>query len=95
MAPAQLLLDGSAQVSERDHGGLKEFMALSVQEEGLVRPSAAVAVLGVTMSRVLTLVQEGRLRSWRFFGRGYLSCRELERRRARGKIPPGRPKLGK
>jgi excisionase family DNA binding protein len=91
MHAAQLTFDGSEEAPVLDSGGIREFMRLSTSEEGLLHPAQAALVLDVSNQRVLELIETKRLRSWEFWGRKYLSARELVARRA-SDVKGGRPK---
>ncbi len=91
MNAAQMLLDGSEEAPANDCGGIGDFMKVSQREDGLLHPAQAALVLDVCKQRVLQLIDAGTLRHWDFFGRKYLSARELVARRA-ADVKTGRPR---
>jgi hypothetical protein len=92
MQAAQMLLDGSEEAPAQASGGFREFMSVSAQESGLFLPAQAALVLGLSNQRVLQLMEVGKFRSWEFFGKSYVSCREVEARKAAGINKGGRPR---
>jgi hypothetical protein len=90
MNAAQILLDGSEEAPAKDSGGIIEFMRVSQVESGLLLVNQAALVLDVSHTRVRELISVGKLRSWDFFGKSYLSAREIDTRRT-SEIKTGRP----
>jgi hypothetical protein len=90
MQAAQMLLDGSEEAPAEASRGFAQFMELSSREKGLLLPAQAAIVLGVSNQRVLQLVQAGKFQAWEFFGKSYVSAREIEERRA-SDVKSGRP----
>lgn len=90
MNAAQMLLDGSEEAPAKDSGGILDFMKVSQQEAGLLLFSQAAMVLDVSPARVTQLCQAGKFRTWSFYGKNYLSCRELNARRT-ADVKNGRP----
>jgi hypothetical protein len=93
MQAAQMLLDGSEEAPVQASGGFTHFMELSSLEKGLLLPAQAAIVLGVSNQRVLQLIDAGKFQSWEFFGKSYVSAREIEQRRA-SDVKSGRPPRG-
>ncbi len=91
MRSAQMLLDGTDEAPTNKTAGLREFRRVSEAESGLLHPAQAALVLNVSNQRVLELIATKRLRAWEFWGRKYLSVRELADR-ASSDIKTGRPK---
>jgi hypothetical protein len=91
MTPAQMLLDGSEEAPAKEREGFMQFMKVSQQEEGLFLPAQAAQALDVSHPRVLQLMAAGQLRKWEFFGKRYVSCREVKHRRD-SDVKNGRPK---
>ncbi len=91
MHAAQLTFDGCEEAPLLESGGFSEFRKQSVEEDGLFLPAQAAIALDVHPSRVLQLMDAGILRTWDFFGKRYLSCREVGARR-RAEVKGGRPK---
>lgn len=72
-----------------------EFMRTSREEDGLLSPSQAAVILDVTPARVHQLIQAGKLRSWTFLEKPYVSGQEVDARRKSDLSKGGRPrKLG-
>jgi hypothetical protein len=92
MHAAQLTFDGREEAPAKDSGGIREFMRVSQREDGLLHPAQAAIVLNVSNQRVLELILTGHLHCWEFFGRKYLSARELVARREGEVSKGGRPK---
>jgi hypothetical protein len=90
MQAAQMLLDGSEEAPAEASRGFAQFMELSSREKGLLLPAQAAIVLGVSNQRVLQLVEAGKFQSWEFFGKSYVSAREIEQRRS-ADVKSGRP----
>jgi hypothetical protein len=67
-------------------------MRVSQGEDGLLHAAQAAIVLDVSNQRILQLVDSGALRHWEFFGRKYVSARELVSRRSADVKKGGRPK---
>jgi hypothetical protein len=91
MHAAQMLLDGSEEAPAQDRGTFFEFMKVSQTEAGLMLPAQAALVLDVSNQRVLQLMEVGKFRTWTFFGKNYLSAREVDARR-KSDIKTGRPR---
>lgn len=92
---AQVLLDGSL---ESDHpeslpSQLARFSKISGDEHGLVSISQGGYILGRSKQLVHRLVAQRRLTTFKFFGRTYLSVKELKEFHKMERLP-GRP-LGK
>jgi hypothetical protein len=92
MEAAQLLLDGSEEAPPKVSWTFGQFMKVSRQEDGLFLPAQAAIALEVSNQRVLELIEVGRLRSWEFFGKRYVSCREVMQRVQSERLKGGRPK---
>jgi hypothetical protein len=90
MNAAQMLLDGSEEAPAKDSGGLLDFIKISQQEGALMLVNQAAMVLDVSPARVSQLCQVGKFRTWSFYGKNYLSCREIHARRT-SEIKTGRP----
>ncbi len=93
MQAAQMLLDGSEEALAQDSGGMINFMKVSQAESGLLLVNQAALVLDRSPSRVSQLVTAGKFRAWQFFGKTYLSAREIDARRT-GEVKNGRPPRG-
>ena len=70
---------------------VREFARLNREEECLLSFVQAGLLLGVSKQRVTQLVEAGHLKTYRFFGREYLSCKEVTARRQTD-LKNGRPK---
>jgi len=90
MHAAQLTFDGSEEAPAKDSGGILGFMEASQQEAGLLLVNQAAWVLDRSPARVSQLVDAGKFRTWEFFGKTYLSCKEVNARR-NAEIKTGRP----
>jgi hypothetical protein len=90
MNAAQMLLDGSEEAPAKESGGIIEFMRVSQAESGLLLVNQAALVLDVGHARIGQLVSAGKFRTWDFFGKTYLSAREIDTRRT-SDIRTGRP----
>jgi hypothetical protein len=91
MRAAQLTFDGREEAPALESGGFWEFRKVSVEEDGLFLPAQAAIALDVHPSRVLQLMDVGIFRTWHFFGKRYLSCREVGARR-QADVKTGRPR---
>jgi hypothetical protein len=67
------------------------FRQASSEEGGLIAKAHAALVLGVSKQRIGDLVAEKRLREHEFFGKEFISCRDLEAFR-KVERKTGRPK---
>ena len=56
----------------------ERFRLVSELEGGLIAKAQAALVLGVSKQRVSDLVEEKRLRQHDFFGKEFISCKDLE-----------------
>lgn len=56
----------------------ERFRRVSESEGGLIAKAQAALVLGVSKQRVSDLVEEKRLRQHDFFGKEFISCKDLE-----------------
>jgi predicted XRE-type DNA-binding protein len=81
MAAIQYLLDGGEEAPETDtRGELTSFLTVSTEQQGLLRPSDAAGILGITPARVGQLMDSGKLASWEFFGNRYVSASHVAAR---------------
>jgi hypothetical protein len=69
---------------------LERFSDASAREQGLVNLTQGGVILGRSKQLVQRLVTQGRLNSFEFFGRTYLSVRELKEFQKIERMP-GRP----
>ena len=67
------------------------FQQISKYTGGLVPQAQAAAVLGLSKQRINALIADGRLREHDFFGKNFISCRDLEEFQ-KEKRSGGRPK---
>jgi len=92
----QLLIDGSdethaeVETSDRKAHDLVHFMDASHKEDGLLSPSQAADLLDVSHTRVVDLIELGKFTRYEFFGKRYVSCREILARRD-SDLKAGRP----
>jgi hypothetical protein len=91
-ASAQALLDGtvSREEAESMDSQLERFSKASAEQQGLVNLTQGGVILGRSKQLVQRLVSQGRLTPFEFFGRTYLSVRELKEFQKVERIP-GRP----
>jgi hypothetical protein len=54
------------------------FHKVSAEHGGLTQPSLAALRLNISRARVGQLMDDGHLRSFTFFGKRYVSCRDVE-----------------
>jgi hypothetical protein len=94
IAPAQALLNGTGPVlreeSESVTSQLERFSKASAEEQGLVNLTQGGVILARSKQLVQRLVSQGRLTPFEFFGRTYLSVRELKEFQKVERVP-GRP----
>jgi hypothetical protein len=91
MRAAQLTFDGREEAPELERRGLSEFMALSEKEGGLFLQSQAAVALDLHPSRIGQMIDAGILSAWDFFGKRYVSCRQVAARRV-ADVKGGRPR---
>jgi len=91
-ASAQALLDGTASREEAEsmNSQLERFSKASAEQQGLVNLTQGGVILGRSKQLVQRLVSQGRLTPFEFFGRTYLSVRELKEFQKVERVP-GRP----
>jgi len=89
---AQILLDGSIEQErpESVQSELARFSAASAEEHGLVNITQGGFILNRSKQLVRRLVMQRRLTPFEFFGRTYLSVRELKEFEKMERVP-GRP----
>lgn len=93
MQAIQFLLGGGAEIPDTVRSGsLTAFRETSEQEQGLLIQAQAAHLLGVSPQALQDLIERKRLRSWEFFGKTYVSARELAERQAAPKAKGGRPR---
>ncbi len=63
------------------------------RERGLVTPSTAAKLSGISRQRIYQLIETEKLDTFPHFGTQWLSCRQLMQRLAEPKEVGGRPKL--
>jgi len=92
ITPLQILLDGSTEVEQADsvQVELAQFSKTSAEESGLVNISQGGYILDRSKQLVQRLVAQRRLTPFKFFGRTYLSVRELKEFQKVERLP-GRP----
>ena len=73
---------------------ITKFVARSQAEGGLLSQSQVADLLDVTTGRVAQLLKAGKLNHWVYFGRVYLSLREVQQRRTGEVDKGGRPPRG-
>jgi hypothetical protein len=56
----------------------RRFLAVNKEEGGLVFPAQAAYLCGVTNQSICNYINRGRLQTFEFFGKTYLSAREVE-----------------
>jgi hypothetical protein len=90
--PAQILLDGSVEQEQPEsiQAELARFSAASAEEHGLVNLTQGGVILSRSKQLVQRLVAQRRLTPFEFFGRTYLSVRELKEFEKVERLP-GRP----
>jgi hypothetical protein len=90
--PAQILLDGTVESDEPEsmQSQLERFSKASAEEHGLVNLTQGGFILGRSKQLVQRLVMQRRLTPFEFFGRTYLSVRELKEFQRVERLP-GRP----
>jgi len=54
------------------------FLELAAEHDGLTLPVMASIALGLSRTRVMQLMDDGKLRSWEIMGKRFLSCRDVE-----------------
>jgi hypothetical protein len=91
-APAQTLLEGpiAREKTEPMESQLERFSKASAEEQGLVNLTQGGVILERSKQLVQRLVTQGRLTPFEFFGRTYLSVRELKEFQRVERLP-GRP----
>jgi hypothetical protein len=89
---AQSLLDGTTghENTESMKSQLERFSKASAEEQGLVNLTQGGVILERSKQLAQRLVSQGRLTPFEFFGRTYLSVRELKEFRKIERLP-GRP----
>jgi hypothetical protein len=92
VTPAQILLDGTVEIDEPEsmQSQLERFSTASAEEHGLVNLTQGGVILGRSKQLVQRLVTQRRLTPFEFFGRTYLSVRELKEFQRVERLP-GRP----
>jgi len=92
ITPAQILLDGSVEEDQPEsmQAELARFSAASAKEHGLVNLTQGGVILSRSKQLVQRLVAQRRLTPFEFFGRTYLSVRELKEFEKVERLP-GRP----
>jgi len=94
MHSIQLLIGGGEEeVGQKQPGSFESFRETAVREEGLLLPSQAGEVLGISKQGVQDLIERRKLTSWRFFDKPFVSAREVEQRKNSPRQKGGRPKL--
>ena len=92
-AAIQMLLDGGVEDVDAATGmSFAQFMRTSSEEGGLLSGSQAAVILGCTPARVQQLMDGGKLTSWEFLGKRYVSGREVDARRKAELSKGGRPR---
>ena len=91
-SPAQILLNGTVETDEPEsmQSQLERFSRASAEQQGLVNLTQGGVILGRSKQLVQRLVSQGRLTPFEFFGRTYLSVRELKDFQKVERVP-GRP----
>jgi hypothetical protein len=93
MQVVQLLIGGGEEVADAPTvGSFGSFREISVQEQGLLLPTQAAEVLGVCKQAVHDLMTRGKLSTWRFWDKAFVSAREVEARKNAPREKGGRPK---
>lgn len=94
MHSIQLLIGGGEEeVRQKQPGSFESYREISVQEEGLLLPTQAGEVLGVSRQAVENLMQRGKLTKWTFFDKDFVSAREVHQRKNSPRDKGGRPKI--
>ena len=90
--PAQILLNGTVESDEPEsmQSQLERFSKASAEEHGLVNLTQGGVILARSKQLVQRLVTQRRLTPFEFFGRTYLSVRELKEFQRIERLP-GRP----
>jgi hypothetical protein len=93
MPAIQFLLGGGAEdPAVVTSGSLAAFRYTSQEEQGLLLPAQAAHILSVSHQCVLDLIDRERLRSWDFFGKTYVSARDVAERQRLPRAKGGRPR---
>lgn len=93
MQAIQFLLEGGEEdCSATAPGSFASFRELSSAESGLLLPATAAHVLGVSIQAVMDLIARKRLRSWEFFGKCYVSAKDIAERQTTPRDKGGRPR---
>jgi len=93
MHSIQLLIGGGEEeVGQQQPGSFESFREIAVREEGLLLPSQAGEVLGISKQGVQNLIERNKLTVWRFFDKPFVSAREVEQRKNSPRDKGGRPR---
>lgn len=94
MHSIQLLIGGGEEeAGQKQPGSFESYREISVQEEGLLLPTQAGEVLGISKQGVQDLIERRKLTSWRFFDKTFVSAREVQQRKNAPRDKGGRPKF--
>lgn len=93
MKITQLLIGGGEESTEPAPGTFNEFREVSRVEGGLITCSLAAEILRVSTPAVQDLVNRRKLSKWVFFGKSFVSAREVDLRNNSPRQKGGRPKM--